>query len=110
MKQSVRIIAFVAAVALVTCAARAHGYWPQSTPRVQRPLPWTGPYVGLNLGYAWHHLTGVYDNFNNPTFLSGAERNGALVGGQLAGAWIGSYWGSSSTPIRVPIQTRSPTL
>ncbi len=32
------------------------------------------PYVGLNLGYAWHHLTGVYDNFNNPTFLSG-EKN-----------------------------------
>jgi opacity protein-like surface antigen len=39
--------------------------------------------VGLNLGYAWHHLTGVYDNFNNPTFLSGAEPNGVIVGGQL---------------------------
>jgi outer membrane immunogenic protein len=87
LKQSVRIIAFVAAVALVTCAARADGYWPQSTPRVQGPLPWTGPYVGLNLGYAWHHLTGVYDNFNNPTFLSGAEPNGALVGGQLGYNW-----------------------
>jgi hypothetical protein len=39
--------------------------------------------VGLNLGYAWHHVIGVYDNFNNPTFLSDTEPNGAIVGGQL---------------------------
>jgi outer membrane immunogenic protein len=39
------------------------------------------------LGYAWHHVTGVYDNFNNPTFLSGAEPNGAIVGGQLGYNW-----------------------
>jgi outer membrane immunogenic protein len=52
-----------------------------------RPLPWTGPYVGLNLGYAWHDVSGVYDNFNNPTDLSGTVPNGAIVGGQIGYNW-----------------------
>jgi hypothetical protein len=64
------------------------------------------------LGYAWHHVTGVYDNFNNPTFLSGAEPNGAIVGGQLGYNWRMDCFCSvsSSTPIRAPIQTRSSIL
>lgn len=83
MKQSVRILAFVAAVALITSAARADGYWPQSPARTQGPLPWTGPYFGLNLGYGWHDVAGVYDNAGNPTNLSGTEPNGAIVGAQI---------------------------
>lgn len=83
MKQSVRILAFVAAVALITSAACADGYWPQSSARTQGPLPWTGPYVGLNAGYAWHDVNGIYDNANNPIDLSGTEPNGAIVGGQI---------------------------
>ncbi len=83
MKQSVRLLAFVAAVALITCAARADGYWPQSTARTQGPLPWIGPYFGLNLGYAWHSVDGVYDSAGTPTSLSGLDPNGAIVGAQL---------------------------
>jgi opacity protein-like surface antigen len=81
LKKSVCLLASVAAVALLTTAARADGYWPQSTARTQGPLPWTGPYVGLNLGYAWHDVAGIYDNANNPTDLSGTEPNGPIVGG-----------------------------
>lgn len=87
MKQSVRLLAFVAAVALITCAARADGYWPQSTARTQGPLPWTGPYFGLNLGYAWHSVDGVYDSAISPTSLSGLDPNGAIVGAQLGYNW-----------------------
>ncbi len=83
MKQSVRILAFVAAVALITSAARADGYWPPSPARTQGPLPWTGPYFGLNLGYAWHDVAGIYDNAVTRTNLSGTEPNGAIVGAQL---------------------------
>jgi outer membrane immunogenic protein len=83
LKKSVCLLASVAAVALLTTAARADGYWPQSTARTQGPLPWTGPYVGLNLGYAWHDVAGIYDNAGNPTDLSGTEPNGPLVGGQI---------------------------
>jgi opacity protein-like surface antigen len=83
LKKSVCLLASVAAVALLTTAARADGYWPQSTARTQGPLPWTGPYVGLNLGYAWHDVAGIYDNANNPTDLSGTEPNGPIVGGQI---------------------------
>ena len=87
MKQSVRLLAFVAAVALITSAARADGYWPQSTARAQGPLPWTGPYFGLNLGYAWHDIAGIYDSAGTPTDLSGTEPNGAIVGAQLGYNW-----------------------
>lgn len=84
MKQSVRILAFVAAVALITSAARADGpYWSGPATRAQGPLPWTGPYVGLNAGYAWHDVGGVYDNIVSPTDLSGTRPNGAIVGGQI---------------------------
>ncbi len=69
-------MAFVAAVALITCAARADGYWPQPSARTQGPLPWTGPYVGLNAGYAWHNVDGVYNNAD----LSDTEQNSAIVG------------------------------
>ncbi len=72
-------MAFVAAVALITCAARADGYWPQPSARTQGPLPWTGPYVGLNAGYAWHNVDGVYNNAD----LSDTEQNSAIVGGQI---------------------------
>jgi len=85
LKQSVRIFAFVAVVALITSAARADGqYWPgASTSTQQGPLPWTGPYVGVNLGYGWHNVSGIYDNIGNPTDLSGTEPNGPIVGGQI---------------------------
>jgi len=76
-------MAFVAAVALVTSAARADGYWPQTSVRTQGPLPWTGPYVGLNAGYAWHNVDGVYNNAPSPTDLSDTEQNSAIVGGQI---------------------------
>jgi outer membrane immunogenic protein len=87
LKQSVRLLAFVAAVALITGAAHADGYWPQSTARTQGPLPWTGPYFGLNLGYAWHDLDGRFDSAGTPTSLAGLDPNGALVGAQLGYNW-----------------------
>jgi outer membrane immunogenic protein len=87
LKQSVRLLAFVAAVALITSAAHADGYWPQSSARTQGPLPWTGPYFGLNAGYAWHDITGLYDSAGIPTDLSGIDPNGAIVGAQLGYNW-----------------------
>jgi len=44
------------------------------------------PYFGLNLGYAWHDIAGIYDSAGTPTDLSGTEPNGAIVGAQLGGA------------------------
>ncbi len=87
LKKSVCLLASVAAVALITTAARADGYWPQSTPRTQGPLPWTGPYFGLNLGYAWHDLDGRFDSAGTPTSLAGLDPNGAIVGAQLGYNW-----------------------
>ncbi len=83
MKQSVRLLALVAAVASITSAACADGYWPQSSVRRQGPLPWTGLYFGLNAGYAWHDVNGIYDNAGSPVGLAGAEPNGAIVGAQI---------------------------
>jgi len=39
--------------------------------------------VGLNAGYGWHDVSGVYDSAHNPADLSGTEPNGAIVGGQI---------------------------
>ena len=42
---------------------------------------------GLNLGYAWHDIAGIYDSAGTPTDLSGTEPNGAIVGAQLGYNW-----------------------
>ena len=50
--------------------------------------PWTRrPYFGLNLGYAWHSVDGVYGSAGTPTSLSGLDPNGAIVGAQLGYNW-----------------------
>ena len=84
MRQSCRLFLFFAAVALTATAAGADGYpWTPSASRASGPLPWTGPYLGLNLGYGWHDVSGLYDGLGSPTDLSGTEPNGAVVGGQI---------------------------
>jgi outer membrane immunogenic protein len=45
--------------------------------------PFNGAYVGLHAGYAWQGASGVFDNANFPTSLTGLELNGGIVGGQI---------------------------
>lgn len=45
--------------------------------------PWNGLYVGLNGGYSWQDISGVFDSNGDATDLSGIDINGAVVGAQL---------------------------
>jgi outer membrane immunogenic protein len=45
--------------------------------------PFDGLYIGLNAGYSWQDLSGVFDNEGDSTNLSGIDLNGAIVGGQI---------------------------
>jgi outer membrane immunogenic protein len=45
--------------------------------------PFDGLYIGLNAGYSWQDLSGVFDNEGDATDLSGLNINGAIIGGQL---------------------------
>jgi outer membrane immunogenic protein len=45
--------------------------------------PWNGLYVGVNGGYAWQDVGGVFDGSDAATDLSGIDLNGAVIGGQL---------------------------
>jgi len=50
------------------------------TPVVYDPMragPWTGPYLGGNIGYGWANVTGDYTLANN------AFANGTIVGGPI---------------------------
>jgi outer membrane immunogenic protein len=42
-----------------------------------------GLYMGLHTGYAWQDVDGVFNNAGSPTYLSGIDTNGGLVGGHL---------------------------
>ena len=72
MKQSRLAYPLVAAVALSIAPAHA-----------QERDSFDGLYMGLHAGYAWQDVGGVFDNAGSPTFLSGIDTNGGVIGGQL---------------------------
>lgn len=49
--------------------------------------PWNGLYVGVNGGYAWQDVDGRFDGAGVNASLSGADLNGAVVGGQIGYNW-----------------------
>ena len=72
MKQAYLATALLAAVAITSAPARA-----------DERNPWNGLYVGVNGGYSWQDVSGIFNNAGNATDLSGINLNGAIVGGQL---------------------------
>ena len=72
MKQAYLATALLAAVAITSTPACA-----------DERNPWNGLYVGLNGGYSWQSVSGIFNNAGNATDLSGIDLNGAMVGGQL---------------------------
>jgi outer membrane immunogenic protein len=49
--------------------------------------PWNGLYVGVNGGYAWQDVGGVFDSGGVAANLTGSDLNGAVVGGQIGYNW-----------------------
>jgi outer membrane immunogenic protein len=81
VKRLCLIASLLAAAAFGSTAAVAQDRW-----------PFNGLYVGLHAGYSWQDASGVFDNVNFPTNLSGLDLNGGIIGAQLGYNVQYSWW------------------
>jgi outer membrane immunogenic protein len=81
VKRLCLVASLLAAAAFGSTAAVAQDRW-----------PFNGLYVGLHAGYSWQDASGVYDNVNFPTSLSGLDLNGGILGAQLGYNVQYSWW------------------